>query len=856
MIRYLTILALLHLHIVGALSQVSRLNSLDTFSANLHSGDEFSDHIQTIQKEIKKTKDYDSFVFLESYLSTLDAYDFDDIHNLRITYARQGLYLYQYTAEIERAKLWLLKAHHVKSLEQIRNDPSAYNIENLIAVIYNILGDKDNSLYFYELTEDALINLKDNRISQLLGNKGILLKSTGDLDKAMNCFIRGIHLAKRDSNFRGFANNQIYLCDLYIQLDQPEQAKLQLDSLQPLFVHKEIKQRLFGAYLENQAKLLEMNDQLDASIKTLNQLTHFYDTTSSYISQRVQAKHQNHLAKLLLKRDDFKNSKKHVRLGLKILFPDERHVFVMDSNIYLENTIMDLYSTLSRTYMMEFEETSKSTYLDSALMSSDYALVVNEKLVSQYEDDESKYQESFYNREELNHVIKILYNQQENGHEISRDELLSYIERAKGQVFDQAMKKRIALDELSANQQKQYIANSLRIAQLNQKDSSLSIEMLNEKLTLTRVNNEALQNPSEELPYLESHFKNYILTDAEVFAVHNFDETLKIELLCERDRLDSETNKLLSSLENHQQSPFDSTTSRHIFDLLFNPIDNIPPQFSVIGDGIINRIPFDMLISSNGRMLVFDHLIDYRLSMKTRPSDQKRFENAYCIVPSYGKENQIIAHTRGEIYPLRFADTEYKNITTHFPQSQKSNLFDLKAYAKIIQSNDIFHYAGHAKVTPDYSMLIINENEDIIAQSEIAALPSTLDLAVLSACETGLGKVEYSEGTLSLARAFISTGTKEVINSLWTVNDQSTAELMKYFYKNLKKTDSPKQALRSAKLEYLAQEENEALHPYHWAGFVLTTAEVSQTKAYPIGLLITLAIILISTIIYLKFIKK
>jgi CHAT domain-containing protein len=79
---------------------------------------------------------------------------------------------------------------------------------------------------------------------------------------------------------------------------------------------------------------------------------------------------------------------------------------------------------------------------------------------------------------------------------------------------------------------------------------------------------------------------------------------------------------------------------------------------------------------------------------------------------------------------------------------------------------------------------------------------SGLELAVLSACETGLGDVADGEGTFGLQRAFHIAGTRDVVASLWQVPDRPTAALMALFYRNLWEKDLPPiEALRQAQLE-------------------------------------------------------
>ena len=76
-----------------------------------------------------------------------------------------------------------------------------------------------------------------------------------------------------------------------------------------------------------------------------------------------------------------------------------------------------------------------------------------------------------------------------------------------------------------------------------------------------------------------------------------------------------------------------------------------------------------------------------------------------------------------------------------------------------------------------------------------------LELAVLSACETGLGDVAGGEGMYGLQRAFHTAGTENVVASLWKVEDQATAALMRLFYRKLlTEKQSPLQALRESQL--------------------------------------------------------
>ena len=95
------------------------------------------------------------------------------------------------------------------------------------------------------------------------------------------------------------------------------------------------------------------------------------------------------------------------------------------------------------------------------------------------------------------------------------------------------------------------------------------------------------------------------------------------------------------------------------------------------------------------------------------------------------------------------------------------------------------------------------------------------DLVVLSACETGLGKISKSEGIIGLSRALLYAGADNIIVSLWKVSDESTTKLMVDFYSNLLENEIDKaKALHDAKLKMIEQGGTFA-HPFFWSPFVL-----------------------------------
>jgi CHAT domain-containing protein len=138
---------------------------------------------------------------------------------------------------------------------------------------------------------------------------------------------------------------------------------------------------------------------------------------------------------------------------------------------------------------------------------------------------------------------------------------------------------------------------------------------------------------------------------------------------------------------------------------------------------------------------------------------------------------------------------------------------------------DIVHLATHGvadAIEPSRSGLwfAADSGTSFLSAPEVMRLRLDASLVVLSACETGLGRVERGEGVLGLPRAFLAAGAGSVVVSLWSVSDRSTAELMRDFYAGLLRAGLPRdRALAQAKRALLRVPGMR--DPVHWAAFVL-----------------------------------
>jgi CHAT domain-containing protein len=166
---------------------------------------------------------------------------------------------------------------------------------------------------------------------------------------------------------------------------------------------------------------------------------------------------------------------------------------------------------------------------------------------------------------------------------------------------------------------------------------------------------------------------------------------------------------------------------------------------------------------------------------------------------------------------------------------QVMKAIDFKASRATVMSPEIgnyriLHFATHGLLdaeSPELSALVlslVDEGGEIqngfLRLHEIYDLNLRADLVVLSACQTGLGKEIKGEGIIGLTRGFMYAGARRVVASLWKVDDDATAELMKLFYEGmLKRGESPSAALRAAQLAVRKQPQWRS--PFFWAAFTL-----------------------------------
>ena len=260
-------------------------------------------------------------------------------------------------------------------------------------------------------------------------------------------------------------------------------------------------------------------------------------------------------------------------------------------------------------------------------------------------------------------------------------------------------------------------------------------------------------------------------------------------------------------------------TSKGISNLVLPKFEKNIKKITIIADDVLTVLPFEVLMQNN-KYLVESISISYAGSLmlleeqKSLKTESKGWAG---FAPKYSKID------------LTNNVDEVKNIkaiyggTTYVNEKASKDLFVEEG-----KNYGVLHLAMHStlnKTNPMNNKLLFNEvdpNQSLTA-AEIYSLHLNANLAVLSACNTGFGKLEKSEGLMSMSRAFTYTGVPSTIMSLWKVPDKETSIIMTSFYKYLKQGKTKDKALQLAKVDYLNNTGDVALkHPYYWSGFVVT----------------------------------
>lgn len=374
------------------------------------------------------------------------------------------------------------------------------------------------------------------------------------------------------------------------------------------------------------------------------------------------------------------------------------------------------------------------------------------------------------------------------------------------------------------------------------------------------IQNELLDNNSALIEYFLGEQKSYI------FFISK--KCIEIFLLPSRQQIQKSIKGYIKEISDPPRGKYRGILAgKRLYREFFSPVAKILPEsvdhLIIVPDGVLYYLPFESLIvdsedqSCTAQYLVEKYKISYAPSSSSllflkKNREKKQFPMALFAMgnPNYDlrkkpdTENGLPSKILKEIYenqgfefsPLPYSEKEIKNISKFFPKNKQKIYLENQAKEEVIknaslENYQIIHLACHSLLDerfPFRSALVLtvdkdSEEDGFLLVREINNLRLSAEMIVLSACQTGRGRLENIEGVLGLPRIFFYCGARSVVSCLWKINDKSTTKFMSFFYKYLSQGESKSQALRLAKLALLKSKYS---HPFYWASFVLYGDEI------------------------------
>ena len=297
--------------------------------------------------------------------------------------------------------------------------------------------------------------------------------------------------------------------------------------------------------------------------------------------------------------------------------------------------------------------------------------------------------------------------------------------------------------------------------------------------------------------------------------------------------------------------------SKQLYTLLLKPIPEAATQTRLIiaPDGILNLLPFEVLRDAQSEYLLRSRVISYVPSgtiLDTLRRTEKQLAPRHLLaVGDVAYENQGGAGRR--IPPplslhgrIERGIADLSGIGLHdLPQTRA----EVEEIGKIVGSDAvillgkdatetafkkqplnqfrILHLAVHGFADaqyPERSALVLgtdpqSADDGLLQVREIIRLRLNSELTTLSACDSGVGKLQGQEGVSNLVEAFLVAGSKSVVAALWSADDTFASALMEEFYQRLAQGEDTSSALRNAKLDLLAKY-GDHVSPFYWAAFI------------------------------------
>jgi len=787
--------------------------------------------------------------------------------------------VYYYKFEYDKAIEYHLKSLNIKKHFLSENDDLIATSYNNIGIAYRKKNEFDKAQEYYEKALKININnytINSSQVASTYNNLAIIFNNKKDYDKSLEYHKKSLNLRLK---FLGEYSEKV--AQSYINISSVYENKLEFDSslfysncalkiVKYLFNNKNTletqiyvnngvilkKMGLYNESLFNYQKGIEnclLNNTDTINYNTLPEINNFLEW--NYLLQAINGKAEVY-TDLSINLD---NIKKEEQLEYAL-----NHFEKCDTIIsIIRNEITNINDKIT------LGEISNNIY-KNAIKISFNLLLIRTELKDYYMEKTFDFSEKAKNRILLDEIA------QKNAL-IKANIPDNLIEKEKNLVTEISFYQNAIYEEEDSLLN---LENKNKLFDLKREHENLISEFKNNYPKYANLKYDSkvpkiidIQNIIDS----ETALRSYSICDSMIYIFTISQFNFRIDTISKNKNFENEIINFKNSLEDTDKKDNISLlqNSQIVYNQLFPSyadFDSNIKNIVIIPDDSLSLIPFEALVCENfngdiNNYSEFSFLIKkYNISYSPSVSLYYNLNILETKAPKYdiaifapvfsGKdtlidlksesmfENEISYRSYLEvnaitnkryIKPLLYTENEGNSIFKTFGKRNAQLLMFNSATEEFAKSDKIsdfkiIHFATHAVSNTDESNLCgiilaqdtINGEDGFLHANEIYNLNLNTELVTLSACETAVGKIVNGEGIMDLSRAFFYAGSKNVIASLWKVEDKSTSELMINFYKNYNdKNLSISKSLQNAKLDMLKSSNEKYRHPKYWATFLL-----------------------------------
>ncbi len=732
-----------------------------------------------------------------------------------------------------------------------------------LANIYNRLGDeKKAENYFKEELAIAINNKRWNLIGALYGDLGKLYLNSNYPEKAMELYRTGlknefIQADSRNYLLLNYAHELVKFdslnkAKLIAQQIEKELLQLTINNLPTLQGRQIILDEIWIQIYKKEKKDIKQAERIEMLLNKAHQ-------SNPSKKGRQIAKYYLIYADFFFEKGAFENMNLYLDSAFQAIIPN--YTFpIKITDIYPENTILEALEGKARLFETMAAQGDQENNLSQALACRALIFEVERALRSTYQYESSKLYLQELSRERTEKALDVAYQlykiTQEDHY---KEQAFQLAERSKAILLSESIRalsvkeafglpeailereqeliayqnyfqKTLIQHELAATVKEDSLHNQLK-AQLFEVEQELYQLQDSIRTAYPKYAEQVQEIVPLDLSKLQAqlHKNDRTLVEYFIGSTHWYRFVLDgTNIQLERKELQS---SLTTSIQNilqllptklEQEKDYQRylQLSQEVYKELIGDISISTNGLLIIPDGQLNYLPFESLICSKEgnttNYLIQEKAISYAYSARVLEQYNSYSSTA---TQSYLGLAPVSFSKDMNLATLNFSEAEVTSVQALLEgQSLIKEKAQLTPFRTAAADYKIVHLSTHAGAG---EVPWIAFQDEKMYLPEIYNLPLNADLVVLSACETGLGELQKGEGAMSLARGFAYAGAPSTLMSLWKVNEGATKTILQDFYTELKNGASKDDALRQAKLNFLANDNGIQQAPYFWSGLVV-----------------------------------